>query len=74
MNRQGRKGGDYGKNEQVYNDSCNNKYGVHHYHFQLLALDISSLGLSAGSDYSSVEAAANQHVIEKVELIGTYSR
>ncbi len=58
-----------------YNGPCPpSGHGVHHYHFQLLALDVASLGLTAGSVYSSVEAAANQHVIAEVELIGTYSR
>lgn len=47
-------------------------HGPHRYHFRLAALDTSSLGLSDSPDPSHVKKAARSHVLEEVELIGTY--
>jgi Raf kinase inhibitor-like YbhB/YbcL family protein len=49
-------------------------HGVHHYHFRVLALSCDSLGLPAGADFNAVATAAESHVMEQAELIGTYKR
>ncbi|MGE5268894.1 MAG: YbhB/YbcL family Raf kinase inhibitor-like protein [Thiohalocapsa sp.] len=48
--------------------------GVHHYHFELLALRRPSLGLPPGAGIASVLSAAAPYVIERAELVGTYQR
>ncbi|MDJ0949284.1 MAG: YbhB/YbcL family Raf kinase inhibitor-like protein [Alphaproteobacteria bacterium] len=50
------------------------RHGTHHYRFRLLALDVESLGLEDDPGCTEVEAAAEPHVIETAELVGTYSR
>lgn len=49
-----------------------NGHGPHRYHFRLTALDTSSLGLSGSPSSNDVKKAARSHVLEEVELIGTY--
>jgi phosphatidylethanolamine-binding protein (PEBP) family uncharacterized protein len=44
---------------------------VHHYHFQVFALD-AELGLPRGSDRDQVVAAMKGHVIACGEVVGTY--
>ncbi|TDK33207.1 YbhB/YbcL family Raf kinase inhibitor-like protein [Luteimonas terrae] len=46
--------------------------GVHHYHFQVLALD-RMLDVAPGSDRDTVLDAARGHVIGKARVIGTYA-
>jgi Raf kinase inhibitor-like YbhB/YbcL family protein len=46
--------------------------GPHRYHFRLTALDTASLGLSESPESNDVKKAARGHVLEEVELIGTY--
>ena len=48
--------------------------GVHHYHFTLSALDVESLGLSAGATKADVEKAMQGHVLGTAELVGLYQR
>jgi Raf kinase inhibitor-like YbhB/YbcL family protein len=47
--------------------------GIHHYHFKLYALD-TVLDLKESVTKQELENAMNNHIIEKAELIGTYSR
>lgn len=47
--------------------------GVHHYVFELYALD-SLLDLPYDKDRVSIENAIKTHSIEKTELIGLYAR
>ncbi len=48
-------------------------HGVHHYHFQLFALD-TRLEIEPGSSKDQVLQALQGHVVAKGELIGTYER
>lgn len=48
-------------------------HGVHHYHFQLFALD-APLALDKGAGKSLVLEAMENHVIAHGEIIGTYLR
>jgi hypothetical protein len=64
---------DFGK--PGYGGPCPPKgHGPHHYHFKLFALDVGSLGLKADSHVSDIEREAQEHVVAKGELIGTYER
>ena len=47
--------------------------GTHRYFFKLYALDV-KLGLPEGKTKKEVEKAMKGHVIDKAELMGTYSR
>jgi Raf kinase inhibitor-like YbhB/YbcL family protein len=47
--------------------------GIHHYRFNLYALDI-EIGLSAGAKLSDLEEAMRGHVIDKAEMAGLYRR
>lgn len=49
-------------------------HGVHHYRFRLLALDAERLDLKDDAGCRDVEAAAAEHALGEVTLIGTYSR
>lgn len=46
---------------------------LHHYHYQVFALDVASLGLTGEFTGPQVEAALNDHILAKAEVIGTYS-
>jgi len=48
--------------------------GVHHYHFELLALNRPTLGLPPTAGIAEVLRAAQPYVISRVELVGTYQR
>ncbi|MHC4718698.1 MAG: YbhB/YbcL family Raf kinase inhibitor-like protein [Planctomycetota bacterium] len=48
-------------------------HGLHHYHFELYALD-AALDLPAGSAKARLEAAMKGHVLGRGELVGTYRR
>src|SRR5438132_13152265 len=64
---------DFGK--PGYGGPCPPKgHGPHHYHLKLFALDVDRLGLAANAKITDVETAANQHVLGKAELVGTYER
>jgi len=47
--------------------------GTHRYFFKLYALD-KMLGLPAGKTKNEIEQAMHGHIIEEVQLFGTYSR
>jgi Raf kinase inhibitor-like YbhB/YbcL family protein len=49
-------------------------HGVHHYNFRLLALDVARLDLPADATFADVAEAAEAHVLDSAELVGTYSR
>jgi len=48
-------------------------HGVHHYHFQVFALD-TMVSLDAGAGRSAVLAAMMGHVVAWGEIVGTYER
>jgi Raf kinase inhibitor-like YbhB/YbcL family protein len=48
-------------------------YGLHHYHFQVFALD-APLALPAGADLTKLNAAMRGHVLAKGELVGTFRK
>ena len=47
--------------------------GTHRYYFKLYALD-TMLDLNKGSTKKQLESAMSEHVIEEVQLMGTYTR
>ncbi len=49
-------------------------HGIHRYHFRLLALDVERLDLGDRARCKDVERAAEAHLIERAEYMGTYSR
>ncbi|MGB0371246.1 MAG: YbhB/YbcL family Raf kinase inhibitor-like protein [Opitutales bacterium] len=51
-----------------WNDSI-----VHHYHFELYALDVESLGLSGEFGGAEMLSALKDHVLAKATYMGTYS-
>ena len=48
--------------------------GTHRYFFRLSALDLATLGLTAGATREAVERAMAGHVIGTAELMGRYQR
>ncbi len=46
-------------------------HGVHHYHFQVFALD-ARLGLAEGADRDALVEAMRGHVLAQGEVVGTY--
>lgn len=46
---------------------------IHHYHFQLYALDTASLGLSGNFTGQQAKAAIDKHLLAKAESVGTYT-
>ena len=48
-------------------------HGVHHYHFQVFALD-STIDLAQGASRDDVVEAAKGHVLAWGEIVGTYER
>ena len=46
--------------------------GPHHYHFRLFALDVATLPLASGATPDEMLGAAEGHVLDQAELIGTY--
>jgi Raf kinase inhibitor-like YbhB/YbcL family protein len=48
-------------------------HGVHHYHFQVFALD-TALGLGPSADRRTLIEAMDGHVLAQGELVGTYER
>ncbi|MEM8710504.1 MAG: YbhB/YbcL family Raf kinase inhibitor-like protein [Planctomycetota bacterium] len=64
-------GGTYGGYDgpcPPWNDSI-----VHHYHFQLFALDVETLGLSGAFTAAEMRAAMEGHVLAEATWVGTYS-
>ena len=58
--------------KQGYGGPCP-PFGTHSYFFKLYALD-TTLDLKDGSTKEQLEQAMDGHIIEKVDLIGTYKR
>lgn len=46
---------------------------VHHYRFEILALDIDRLTLEAGFSLAELRAAVDGHVLARAGIVGTYS-
>lgn len=64
---------DFGR--QGYGGPCPpHGHGVHHYRFELLALDVARLDLPRRASCRELEAAARPHVLSRARLIGTYER
>lgn len=64
---------DFGK--PGYAGPCPPKgHGTHHYHFRLMALAEDELPAAPDADCAEIETIAERHVIEEVELVGTYRR
>jgi Raf kinase inhibitor-like YbhB/YbcL family protein len=58
-----------------YGGPCPPKgHGTHHYHFQLLALDVANLGLAARVDCRQVASAVRAHILAAKEIVGIFSR
>jgi len=58
-----------------YKGPCPPKgHGKHRYFFTLKALDVKTLGLSAGSNKKDVEKATKGHVLAEAVVMGTYER
>lgn len=49
-------------------------HGVHHYHFQLAALDTPNLAIPASAGIQRIWQEAQKHLLEQAELVGTYER
>jgi len=49
-------------------------HGMHHYRFQLFALDVDHLPVAATAPGRGIEARARAHAIATAELIGLYAR
>lgn len=47
---------------------------AHHYHFQVFALDVDTLGIDPGATREDVLKAMSGHVLSKGELVGTFAR
>ncbi len=47
---------------------------AHHYHFQVFALDVETLGLDPGANREAVLKAMEGHVLGKGQIIGTFER
>lgn len=45
----------------------------HHYHFQIFALDVPSLGLAGAFTLEDAKRAMQGHILDQAELIGTYT-
>jgi Raf kinase inhibitor-like YbhB/YbcL family protein len=68
---------------QARNDFGNNGYGgacppqghgPHRYRFKLLALDVDRLNVPSEAKARDVEAQAEEHLVARAELMGTYER
>lgn len=49
-------------------------HGVHHYHFRIAALDVDHLPLPAHAPVDQVWKAAQPHMLDLAEIVGTYAR
>jgi phosphatidylethanolamine-binding protein (PEBP) family uncharacterized protein len=47
---------------------------AHHYHLQVFALSVPSLGLDPGATRAAILAAMEGKVIAKGEIVGTFAR
>lgn len=66
--------GENGKSENGFTPAAPPPgHGVHHYHFQVFALD-STIELAQGASRDDVVQAAQGHVLAWGEIVGTYER
>ncbi|HEY0468232.1 MAG TPA: YbhB/YbcL family Raf kinase inhibitor-like protein [Polyangiaceae bacterium] len=66
--------GENGKSEVGYTPAAPPPgHGLHHYHFQVFALDV-PLDLTAGAEREAVLKAMTGHVLAWGEIVGTYER
>jgi phosphatidylethanolamine-binding protein (PEBP) family uncharacterized protein len=49
-------------------------YGLHHYHFRLLALSVDHLPIGGTPSCREVEREARSYTIAEVTLVGVYQR
>ena len=49
-------------------------HGTHHYYFRLFALDVPSLEISEQCSAEDVLSAAQEHVLEEAQTVGTFER
>jgi len=64
---------DFGKNG--YGGACPPEgHGPHRYRFRLFALNVGRLDVSPSARVKDVEARAEQHLVARAELTGTYER
>jgi hypothetical protein len=49
-------------------------HGMHHYHFQLFALDVDRLPVAGSAHCREIETSARSHAIARAELTGLYAR
>jgi len=64
---------DFGKSG--YGGACPpTGHGPHRYRFKLFALDVDRLDVSSSAKVKDVEARAEQHLVARAELTGTYER
>jgi len=47
---------------------------LHHYHFEVVALDVEHLDLPDGFDLAALRAAMDGHVLDRARLTGTYTQ
>jgi Raf kinase inhibitor-like YbhB/YbcL family protein len=47
---------------------------AHHYHFQVFALDVTTLGIAPGATREEIVAAMQGHVLAVGEIVGTFKR
>jgi Raf kinase inhibitor-like YbhB/YbcL family protein len=47
---------------------------VHHYHFQLHAIDVESLDVGSPFGTPDVRSAMEGHILERVEIVGSYTQ
>lgn len=47
---------------------------AHHYHFQVFAIDVETLGLDSGAKRDAVLKAMEGHVLGKGQIVGTFER
>lgn len=64
---------DFGK--PGYGGPCPPKgHGMHRYFFRLFALDVGTLGLSAGARRAQLDRAMDRHILAKAEYMGRFER
>jgi Raf kinase inhibitor-like YbhB/YbcL family protein len=49
-------------------------HGTHHYHFQLLALDVEQLSVDPRPTCRAIDQAAREHTLGAAELVGLFHR
>jgi hypothetical protein len=76
-------GAQSGNRRQAVNDFGRARYdgpqppsghGVHHYQFKIAALDVAQLDIPDEAGAESAWDAAQAHIIEQAELVGTFAR